>query len=154
MDGQNNNFKEFLSIIANFPERADEVFLTQRAQRARGLIGPFPQGEGIGSAPPMTGIGDLTQMVEYAAVDLADDVNVPVLIIDAGNEELMDTSQGSAVLAKNLEARGVPVKREVFEGVSHFEIYRPPALQRANELAIGWYNKHLKGGPDEEEETQ
>jgi hypothetical protein len=145
LEEQNSDLKTFFSVLANFPERADEIFLIQRSYRARGLIGPFPQGVGYGTLPPMSGIADLTQMVEYAAVDSADEVNAPVLIIEAGAEELMDPAYGTGLLAEKLEARGVPVKREVFEGVSHFEIYRPPALQRARTLALDWFNRYLKG---------
>jgi dienelactone hydrolase len=144
---ENADLGRFFSILANFPERADEIYLVHRAFRARGLVGPFPQGIGYGTLPPMSGIADLTQHIQYAPIEEADRVSCPVLMIDVSEEEYGDPANSTALLATRLEARGVPVRREVFEGVSHFEIYRSPALERALKLAIEWYDEHLKAQP-------
>ncbi len=139
----NDNVKAMYSILANFPERAGEIITMQAAQRARGLADPFPQGKGFGTVPPMSGIADPVQMVEYSAMDYADLISCPVQIIEAGKEELMDIEHVGGALYRKLQGQ-VPVERHVFD-CSHFEIYRSPQVEEAIRLQIAWFNKHLKG---------
>jgi fermentation-respiration switch protein FrsA (DUF1100 family) len=141
--------KSLFSILARFPERASDIIFIRRAQRARGLIDPFPQGKGFGTVPPMSGIGHVTNMADYSAVEMADTITCPVQIIEAEHEEFTDIKFLGGALYSVLEGR-VPVERHVFEGITHFEIYRPPHRQRAFELQIQWFNKHLKGEASEE----
>jgi dienelactone hydrolase len=144
VEAVNTDRKIVYSILAGDPERAEEIILIRRVQRARGLIDPFPQGIGFGTLPPLRGIAHASQMVVYSAADLADRIACPVQIIEAGKEELMDIEQLGGLLFKRLKGR-VPVERHVFHEISHFEVYRPPARGRAIELQIGWFNRHLKG---------
>jgi dienelactone hydrolase/ketosteroid isomerase-like protein len=139
----NRDSKEMYSVLANFPERADELIFSRRALRARGLIDPFPQGKGMGTVPPLPGIAHSVEMTEYSALELADSIKCPVQIIDAGREELMDVEANGAALHKKLDGQ-VPVERHVFD-CTHFEIYRPPHAEKAIGLQIAWFNKHLKG---------
>jgi len=139
----NRDTKEMYSILANFPERADELILSRRALRARGLIDPFPQGKGMGTVPPLPGIAYSAEMVEYSALEMADSVTCPVQIIEAGKEELMDVEANGVALYKKLDGQ-VPVERHILD-CTHFEIYRPPNVQKAIGLQIAWFNKHLKG---------
>jgi dienelactone hydrolase len=143
----NRDSKAMYSILANFPERADELVLSRRALRARGLIDPVPQGKGMGTVPPMSGIAHSCQLVEYSALEMADRITCPVQIIDAENEEFPATNLGDG-LYRALEGR-VPVERHVFPGITHFEVYRPPAVGKAIQLQIQWFNKHLKGEASE-----
>jgi dienelactone hydrolase len=134
----------FYSILANDPDRLDAVVLHRRAQRARGLIDPFPQGKGVGSQPRLSGIGHMTQMLDYSALEMADRITCPVQIIEAGNEELMNIEMQGAALFKALDGK-VPVERHVIPGITHFEIYQLPAVREAMRLQYAWFNKHLKG---------
>jgi dienelactone hydrolase/ketosteroid isomerase-like protein len=141
----NRDSKEMYSILANFPERAEELILSRRALRARGLIDPVPQGKGMGTVPPLPGIAYSVEMVEYSALAMADSVTCPVQIIEAGKEELMDVEANGAALYRKLDGQ-VPVERHVLD-CTHFEIYRPPHVQEAIKLQIAWFNKHLKAEP-------
>jgi dienelactone hydrolase len=143
----NRDSKAIASILANFPERADELILGRRALRARGLIDPVPQGKGATTVPPLPGIAHGCEIMEYSALEMADSIKCPVQIIEAGKEELMDIEMMGGALFKALDGR-VPVERHVFD-CSHFEIYRPPHVQKAIGLQIAWFNKHLKGEASE-----
>jgi len=131
------------SILANHPDDAGQVILIARAQRARGLIDPFPQGKGMGTVPPMSGIAHAPQMLDYSAMDYADLITCPVQIIEAGKEELMDIENVGGALYRKLQGQ-VPVERHVLD-CTHFEIYRPPFLEKALNLQIAWFNRYLKG---------
>jgi pimeloyl-ACP methyl ester carboxylesterase/ketosteroid isomerase-like protein len=144
VDAYNQDLSSLYSILARYPERASDAMFMRRAQRARGLIDPFPQGKGVGTIPPMSGVGHVTHMADYSAVEMADTVSCPVQIIEAEHEEFTDIKYLGGALYEVLEGR-VPVERHVFEGITHFEIYRPPHNERAFKLQMAWFNKHLKG---------
>ena len=80
-------------------------------------------------------------------MEMADSITCPVQIIEVAGEELMDIEANGGALLKKLEGR-VPVERHILD-CTHFEIYRPPHVEKAIGLQIAWFNKHLKGEASE-----
>ena len=107
-------------------------------QRARGEIDPVPQG--VNKIGRLRGTAYLSRIAEYRPVEFADRLKIPILIIVAEREELMDNkNHGEKVF--NIVKDNVTAKYEVFPG-THFEIYGKGRMQ-AIKLAIAWYDKHL-----------
>jgi len=107
-------------------------------QRARGEIDPVPQN--VNKIGRLNGTPVLSRIAKYRPVEFANLLKVPILIIVAEKEELMDNKlHGERVY--NLVKGNVPAKYEVFSG-THFEIYGKGRMQSIK-MAIGWYDKHL-----------
>lgn len=81
--------------------------------------------------------------IGYSALDAAEKIKIPMLIIDAENEELMDVRQNGARVAGILKERGVPVKYQVLKGITHYDIYRQ-GFAEATSLEMDWFTGHLK----------
>ena len=107
-------------------------------QRARGEIDPVPQG--VNKIGRLNGTPFLSRIAKYHPVEYAHLLKIPVLIIIAAKEELMDNRMhGERVY--NIVKGKVPAKYEVFSG-THFEIYgkgRLPSIK----MAIEWFDLHL-----------
>jgi hypothetical protein len=87
-------------------------------------------------ANPAKGIG-------FSAIEAAAKIRVPMLIIDAENEELMDKTQNGQRVSEIVKANGGPVEYHVLKGIGHYGVYRE-AFSEATALEIAWFNKHLK----------
>lgn len=110
----------------------------QAIQRARGEIDPVPQG--VNKIPGLNGTPYLSRIAEYHPVAAAALLKIPVLIIVAEKETLMDNREhGEKVY--NTVKNNVPAKYETVPG-SHFEIY-DTYRDRAISLAIAWFDKYL-----------
>jgi dienelactone hydrolase len=108
------------------------------AQRARGEIDPVPQN--VNKIGRLKGTPYLSRIAKYHPVEFANHLTIPILIIVAEKEELMDNKlHGERVY--NIVKGNVPAKYEVFSG-THFEIYGKGRKQ-ANKMAIEWFDKHL-----------
>jgi len=108
------------------------------AQHARGEIDPVPQG--VNKIPGLNGTPHLSRIANYYPVKEANKIRIPVLIIVASKEELMDNREhGQKVY--NIVKKNVPAKYEVFNG-KHFEIYAK-GREWAIEQALKWYTKYL-----------
>jgi dipeptidyl aminopeptidase/acylaminoacyl peptidase len=83
--------------------------------------------------------------IGYKAVEAAEKITIPMLIIDAENEELMDPALNGKRVADILEANGAPVKYHVMKGISHYGIYREK-FQEATDMEIEWFDRQLKEG--------
>ncbi len=115
-------------------------------QQARGEIEPVPFETGkLGGklvqynqmrSNPAKSIG-------YSAIDAAQQIKVPTLIIDAEKEELMDIRQNGQKVADILKQRGVTVQYHVMPGISHYGIYRE-AFAEATRMEIEWFHTHLR----------
>jgi dienelactone hydrolase len=111
----------------------------RETQRARGVIDPVPQG--VFKIGNLNGTPHLSRIAQYRPVAFAEQLKIPVFIIVASKEELMDNRQhGERVY--NLVKDRVPAKYRVFSG-THFEIYDQNRLD-AIKAAIEWFDKHLK----------
>ena len=107
-------------------------------QRARGEIDPVPQG--VNKIGQLRGTAYLSRIANYRPVTFAAQLNIPVLIIVAEREELMNNKDhGEKVY--NLVKDNVPAKYEVFSG-THFEIYGKGRIQSIK-MAIEWFDEHL-----------
>jgi hypothetical protein len=112
----------------------------QAIDRARGEIDPVPQG--VDQVPRLRGTPYFSRMADYHPIDFADCLKIPVLIIDAENDELIRIKEHGQLLYELLKDK-VPAKYEIIPGITHFEIYTKGRMQ-AIKLAIGWYDEHLK----------
>ena len=110
----------------------------QAIQRARGEIDPVPQGEN--KVPGLNGTPYLSRIAEYHPVAFAGLLKIPVLIIVAEKETLMDNREhGQKVY--DIVKNNVPAKFEIIPG-THFEIYDAYRNQ-AISMAIAWFDKYL-----------
>ncbi len=127
---------------------------TQRAfdlltKQARGEIEPVPFETGkLGGklsrydnmrANPAKGIG-------YNAIESAEKITAPTLIIDAENEELMDRHQNGEAVYEILKKKGTPVHYHVLKGMMHYGVYGA-GFEEATQLELDWFDKHLKLAP-------
>jgi dipeptidyl aminopeptidase/acylaminoacyl peptidase len=109
---------------------------------ARGDMEPIPQG--ADSTPGLRGTPHFAHMSLYNAVAEAHKITAPTLLIDAENEELFDRRDHGQRVYEILRAKGtVPVRYEVVPGIAHYGIYRE-AFDRSVELALEWFDLHLK----------
>jgi dipeptidyl aminopeptidase/acylaminoacyl peptidase len=81
--------------------------------------------------------------VAYNVIDAAKNVKVPMLIIDGGNEELMDIKENGGRVAEILKSNGTPVKYHVIEGMNHYGVYGDK-FQTALDMELAWFNQYLK----------
>ena len=107
--------------------------------RARGELPPVPQGED--AVPGLRGTPYMSRFAKYAPVDFADAIQVPVLFIDAENEELFDRHQHSEKVYNLIKDR-VKTVYHVEPGIEHYGIYRERYPQ-ASSLALEWFQENL-----------
>jgi dienelactone hydrolase len=111
----------------------------ENTQRARGEIEPVPQGFTAFNLP---GTPYVSRMANYAPVEFASQLKVPMMVIVAEKEELMDNNV-HGLLAFNRAKDSVPARYEVMNGLTHFDIYAKGRIKAIN-LAVEWFNEHLK----------
>ena len=116
----------------------DRNAYSRSIQRARGEIDPVPQG--VNKIGQLRGTAYLSRIAKYRPVTFADQLKIPVLIIVAEKEELMNNrDHGERVY--HIVKDNVPSKYEVFKG-THFEIYGKGRMQ-AIKMALEWFDKYL-----------
>jgi dienelactone hydrolase len=113
--------------------------LGKRVQRARGELDPVPQGEN--QVPGLQGTAYFSRMALFGPGDHFDKVTIPVLLIDAENEELFDRRKMGGRAYEMLQGR-VPVKYHILKGATHYDVYGSHRVE-ATQLEIDWYNEHL-----------
>jgi len=123
--------------VINNPQMRDYNF-SQGTARSRGQIGYPKPGEKFGT---LTGAPILEKLIGYAPIeDIGRCERVAKLFIIAEHEELMDNRQ-HAILAYE---RATGVKKLVtLKGIKHYGIYTEKRRE-AQQLALDWFNKHLK----------
>lgn len=119
-----------------------EAIHASKIKRARGELSPLP----LDDDKPAGLIGSpyYERFAEFVPVDFAGDINVPVHIIDAGNEHYFDIKDNGGKVYEALKGR-VASEYHVFEGIGHYDVYRGETLQKCLKLQIPWLDKHLKG---------
>ncbi len=85
---------------------------------------------------------NIAKGIGYDAIEAAKKITIPMLIIDAEKEELMDTAKNGKRVAEILQANGTPVKYHVLEGISHYGVYGKKFAE-ATSMEIEWFDEHL-----------
>jgi acetyl esterase/lipase len=85
--------------------------------------------------------------IGFNAIEAAEKIRVPMIILDAEKEELMDVRENGQKVADILKAKGVPVEYHVLPGISHYGVYKE-AFAQATKLEIAWFDQHLKGAAE------
>lgn len=130
-----------LSVAERFAEQGGLDYAHQlEIKRARGEIDPVPQGEHLYEG--LRGTPYIARFAMYAPVDEAHKIDVPVLLIDAENEELFDRMEHSAKVYDIIKDQ-VRARYEVVPDIQHYGIYQAE-YQLGSDLALEWFEEHLK----------
>ena len=84
--------------------------------------------------------------IGFNAVASAEKIRVPMILIDAEKEDLMDIRENGGKVAGILKTNGVPVEYHIIPDITHYGIYRE-GFEQATKLELAWFDKHLKGTP-------
>jgi hypothetical protein len=107
---------------------------------ARGEAPALPQG--VDPWGSMSGTPFLAHFAHYDPLSEIDQVRVPTLIMDAGNEDLFATEDNGGAAAAALERNGIPVEYLVIPGIDHYGIYFD-GYETGSERARAWWERHL-----------
>jgi|TARA_Y100000310_G_C20660590_1_gene804499 hypothetical protein len=131
--------QDWSGAAADDPARA-QLGRQRAIELARGEVGPIPQGiDAVG----LPGTPNFAKMRDWSALPFADQIEVPVLLIDAEDEPLFDRHKNSELLYQRMQAAGrVPVEYRVLEGANHGQAYFE-RWQERSDLAVAWYQEHL-----------
>ena len=127
-----------LSADARYEGGLSEV-RRREIQRSRGEAPPVPQGENV--VEGLRGTPYMARFARYAPVEHAHRLKVPILLIDAENEELFDRHEHSEKVY-NIVKDKVEAKYHVEPGIQHYGIYRERYAQ-GSDLALEWFQEHL-----------
>ena len=108
----------------------------QAIRRARGDIDPLPQG--TDKAPNLNGWAHLDKVLSYNPVDDASRITIPLLVIDAGNEELFDRHIAGELAIQRAQANGAPAEYTVIPGITHYQVYGDH-FEEATQMAVDWF---------------
>jgi dipeptidyl aminopeptidase/acylaminoacyl peptidase len=81
--------------------------------------------------------------IGYSPIEAAEKIKTPMLIIEAGKDELIKPAENGQRVADILKARGTPVEYRLFTDMTHYGIYKEKFAE-ATKLERAWFNKHLK----------
>jgi alpha-beta hydrolase superfamily lysophospholipase len=81
--------------------------------------------------------------IGYDPIEAAKKITIPMLIVDAEKEELMDTRKNGKRVAEILKAKGTPVTYRIIKGIGHYGIYREKFLE-TTKMEVEWFDKVLK----------
>jgi dipeptidyl aminopeptidase/acylaminoacyl peptidase len=119
-----------------------EATIERRAvERARGEAAPLPQG--TDKAPNLRGWTYLENAWSYNPVEDAGRIRIPMLLIDAENEELFDRHVSGELAVERAKANGADARYEVIPGIPHYGIYRGEPYEKAFQLALEWFERCL-----------
>ena len=127
-------------------EAAQKNALALQTKQARGETEPIPFETGKLGGKLAVYVNmrvNPAKNIGFNAIEAAENIRVPMLIIDAENEELMDRRENGGKVAGILQAKGVPVEYHVIVGIAHYGVYRE-GFERATKLELDWFTKHLK----------
>jgi hypothetical protein len=125
---------------------ADKRANDMLAKQARGEIEPVPYEQGAPSGK-MAAYAHMryntAKGIGFNPIKAAENITVPMLIIDAGNEELMKTEDNGKRVADILQAKSVPVDYHVIPGIGHYGVYSEK-FQETTDMELTWFDQHLK----------
>jgi acetyl esterase/lipase len=122
-------------MLARCKQRAIDI--------ARGTIAAVPQGIDTAFYPRLAGTPHLARFLQHDTIAEVHKLQVPTLMLDAGDEELFDIRESSGKAYAMLQAQGrVPVRYEVIPGIDHYGIYFDGFAQ-GSAAALDWFATHL-----------
>lgn len=123
---------------------ADDVSFVNnlKADRARGLADPVPQGEKV--SRELAGSPYIERISSFSPGQYASLIKAPTLLIDAEYEHYFNIKDSAERVHKILKKNGVPTKYHILKGIGHYDIYRGKPLDDAMALEIAWFDKYLK----------
>ena len=141
VSAQDGRVKSIVIQVASLHHRwiAREKVKRQAMARARSAMDQLPPD--TDRLKGLKGTPNYVRMAASHPIDLADRLRIPVLIIDAENEELFNTKEHGKALHGLLKNR-VPVRYEVVPG-THYDIYTK-SREPATRMAIEWFDQYLK----------
>jgi len=87
---------------------------------------------------------NFSKQAQYDVVSQAIKIKVPTLLIDAENEQFINTYEGSRRVFDIIRSHGsTPVRYEVIPNIDHWGIYNE-GFERGTNLALEWFDTHLK----------
>ena len=123
-------------------EDAMKAIHEREIKRARGELAPSPEGEF--TVEGLRGSPFVEEFAKFRPVEHLENIDVPVLLIDAENEELFDIKEHSGKVYEELKDRlQDKIKYHIEPGIMHYGIYRERYMQGA-QMALEWFDEHLK----------
>ncbi len=82
--------------------------------------------------------------IGFSPFEAAAKIKVPMLLVLAEKEELMDNKQNGIKVYDIIKAKkDVPAELHVVKDITHYGIYKE-GFEEATKLEIAWFSKHLK----------
>ena len=128
------------------PPAAEKRAYELLTQQARGETEPVPFEHGAPGGKMASYAHmryNIAKGIGYDAIKAAEKITVPMLIIDAGNEELMNTADNGKRVADILKAKGTDVDYRVIPGIGHYGVY-VEKFKEVTEMELAWFDTHLK----------
>lgn len=76
----------------------------------------------------------------------AEDIHVPMLIVIAEKEELLNNKQNGERVYETLKNRNVPTSLHVLKDMTHYSVYKE-GFDEATKLEIRWFETHHQKSP-------
>ena len=108
----------------------------QAIRWARGEIAPLPQA--TDKAPNLNGWAHFDKVLGYRPVDDASRISIPLLVIDAENEELFDRHQAGELTVTRAKANGARAEYRVIPEITHYDVYRR-SFEESAQMALDWF---------------
>lgn len=91
----------------------------------------------------MRGSGCLVAGSRHCTMGNATPQMMPMLLVLAEKEELMDNKQNGAKVYEIIQAKkSVPVALHTIKDITHYGIYKE-GFEEATKLELAWFGKHL-----------
>lgn len=85
--------------------------------------------------------------IGYNPIDAASKINIPMLIVVAEKDELVDNDANGKAVYDIVNSKGnVPVAYHMIKDITHFDVYTK-GMNEASTLELKWYDDHLKNAP-------
>jgi hypothetical protein len=124
----------------NLKDIPDQKMRHVEAMVARGERPPFPGPEDSPN-PQLKGYPDWVAMKRFDPMSCLDDLTIPTLIIDAGEEALFDTEKNGLLVYETIKDR-LEARYITYPG-KHYDMYEGENLKTARATAVQWFVKHL-----------
>src|SRR5262249_50171141 len=115
-------------------------------KQSRGETEPVPLETG---KPPAKSGGGHEQMrfnpakgIGFVPLEAAEKIKVPVLIVMAEKDEIVDNKQSGEKLHEILKANKIPTAIHTIKEIAHYGIYKE-GFEESSKLAVDWFRKHL-----------